>query len=377
MKVILTGGGTGGHFYPLIAVAEELNNIVDEENIAEAKIYYLADKPYNKDILYENRIIFKMVSSGKLRLTLSLKMIPDFIKVLVGIVQAIFIVFSIFPDVVFSKGGYVAFPTLFAARLFGIPVIIHESDSAPGRVNVWSGKFAQAIATSYKQNIDFFQKEKIIHTGQPIRHNLLYPTKEGAYGFLNLEKEIPILWIIGGSSGSQSINYALEKILSRLLNKYQVVHQVGKNNYNEMKKLTDAALIEYDYKYRYHIFDELNTLSMKMIAAVADVVISRAGSTLFEIAHWRIPAIIIPISHSVKNHQIKNAYNYAREGACVVVEENNLSEKLLISEINRIIDNEEVQAKMKEGAERFDIPDAAKNIAKEIISIVLLHEKEN
>lgn len=375
MKVILTGGGTGGHFYPLIAVAEEINRIIDDENLADSQLYYLSDKPYNKKILYENGITFRRVSAGKLRLTPSLKMIPDMIKMGIGIIQGFFTVFSIFPDAVFSKGGYAAFPTVVAARILGIPVIVHESDSVPGRVNIWTGKFARAVAVSYKQDIDFFPKEKVVHTGQPIRHDLLEPAFEGAHEFLNLEKETPTIWVLGGSLGAQFINTSIEKALPDLLDKYQVVHQVGTKNFDQMKKLTNATLVDHQFKYRYHIFDSLNTLSMKMMAGVADVVITRAGSQLFEIAHWGIPSIVIPITHSNGNHQIKNAYNYAREGACIVIEENNLSENLLNFEVNRLFDDEKTRQRMKEGADRFSIPDAAKNIAEEIIGIVLSHEK--
>lgn len=375
MKIVLTGGGTGGHFYPLVAVSEELTRIIDKENLAETSIYYLSNKPYNKKILYENGIIFKRVSAGKLRLTLSLKTIPDLFMAGIGVIQAVLTVFSIYPDVVFSKGGYAAFPTVFAARLLGIPIIVHESDSIPGRVNKWSGKFAQSVAVSYKQEIDFFPKDKIVHTGQPIRHDLLEPTEKGAYEFLDLEQETPIVLILGGSLGAQTINYAIEEALPYLLEKYQVVHQVGKNNLEEMKKLTEATLVDNNFKYRYHTFGELNTLSLKMLAGVTDVVISRAGSTLFEIAHWGLPSIIIPITNSYGNHQIKNAYNYSREGACIVIEENNLSEQLLVFEINRIFDDPNIIKKMKEGAARFSIPGAAEHIAEEIIAIALAHEK--
>ena len=315
------------------------------------------------------------MNAGKLRLTPSLRTIVDLIKAGIGILEAIITVFSIYPDVVFSKGGYAAFPTVLAARLFGIPVIIHESDSVPGRVNLWSGKFAKAVAVSYKQEIDYFPKDKVIHTGQPIRHDLHEPVDDGAHEFLNLERETPVIWVLGGSLGAQIINYAIEEALPFLLDKYQVVHQVGAANLDEMKKLTNATLVDNDFRYRYHVFGELNTLSMKMLAGISDIVITRAGSTLFEIAHWGIPSIVIPITNSNGNHQIKNAYNYAREGACVVIEENNLSEQLLVFEVNRIYDNEQIKNEMKEGAKRFAIEDAAKNIAEEIVGIGLAHEK--
>lgn len=369
MKIVLTGGGTGGHFYPLIAVSEQLINIIDSENLADVNIYYLSDKPYDNKALYENGIIFKKVNSGKLNT------LGGIISALVGGIQAVFTLFSIYPDVVFSKGGFAAFPVVFAARILGIPVIIHESDSVPGRVNRWSGKFAREIAVSYKQAIDYFPKNKIIHTGQPIRQDLLRPTREGAHEFLNLEKETPTIWILGGSQGSRAINMAMEETFPELLKKYQIVHQVGESNYDDMKKITDATLLDHDFKYRYHIFDHLNVLSMKMMAGVSDIVISRAGSALFEIAHWGIPSIIIPLKSSHAGHQIKNAYNYAREGACTVIEENNMSDQLLIFEINRIVTNQKIRTEMKKGAQRFTIENASQKIAEEIIGIALAHEK--
>lgn len=375
MKIILTGGGTGGHFYPLIAVAEELNRIIDDENLADARIYYVSNKPYNEKLLFENGITFKQVMAGKLRLKPSLKSIGDIIQMGIGLIQGFFTVFSIFPDVIFSKGGYAAFPTVVAARILNIPVIVHESDSFPGRVNKWSGKFARAVAVSYKQEVDYFPKDKIVHTGQPIRHDLLEPTQAGAHEFLGLNKDIPTIWVLGGSLGAQFINLAIEEALPELLPHYQVVHQVGKRNFQTMEKLTQATLINNEYKHRYHIFDSLNTLSMKMVAGIADIVITRAGSQLFEVAHWKIPSIVVPITRSNGNHQIKNAYNYAREGACIVIEENNLSNQLLIFEINRLITDEKTREKMKAGAERFAIPEAATKIAKEIVGIVLAHEK--
>lgn len=374
MKIILTGGGTGGHFYPLIAVAEEINRIIDDENIADADIYYVSDSPYDKKSLYENRIIYKEVTSGKMRLSFSPKSIIDLIKLAVGIIQGFFVVFSIFPDVIFSKGGYASVPTVFAARLLGIPVIIHESDSVPGRANIWAGKFARAVAVSYKQDASYFPKDKVIHTGQPIRRDLLDTVDEGAYEFLELTRDVPVLLILGGSLGSQKINYVLEEILAELVKKYQIIHQVGKKHFDEMKKLTDASLINSEYKNRYNIFDSLNTLSMKMAGGIADVVVTRAGSTLFEIAHWELPSIVIPIPKSHGNHQISNAYNYAREDACVVIEENNLSDQLLMFEIDRIYNNPDIQEAMKEGARKFSLPGAATKIAEEIIGIALAHD---
>lgn len=366
MKIVLTGNPTADHFYPLIAVAEELNNIIDEENLADINMYYVSNKPFDKKMLYENGINFKKTMVGNSRYSL----VSFF-----GGLSAVFQIFSIFPDVVFSTGGMSAYPTLFAAKILKIPVIVHESNSIPNDINLWSKTFAHAVTTAYKQEVDFFDKGKLIHVGQPIRHNLKEPSTTGAHEFLNLEKETPIIWILGGTRGAKNINRVIEETLPELLNTYQVVHQTGLDDFDDMKMLVDATLIDHEYKYRYHPYSFLNQLSMKMMAGVSDLVISRSGSTLFEIAHWEIPSIIIPMTKSRRNHQIKNAYNYAREGGCIVIEENNLSDQGLIFEIKRILTNKKVQDEMKEGARQFALKDAGEKIAKEIIEIVLVHEK--
>ena len=135
MKIVFTGGGTGGHFYPIIAVAEKVNQIVDHENIVGAKLYYFSDDPYDKELLFQNGITFEKISAGKARIYFSLLNFTDFIKAFFGTINAVYKLFTIYPDVVFGKGGYSSAPTILAARMLRIPVVIHESDSAPRRVN--------------------------------------------------------------------------------------------------------------------------------------------------------------------------------------------------------------------------------------------------
>jgi len=378
MKVVFTGGGTGGHFYPLIAVAEELNKIIDKEHIANTRLYFFSDKEFDKEALLENGIKFVPVMSGKRRLYKSIQNLIDLFKIGFGVITALFKLFIRFPDVIFAKGGYASFPTLFAARILGIPVIIHESDSYPGRVNVWAGKFAKKIALAYKEAAEHFpgQEKKIAYIGQPIRQEIQKPTKIGAYEFLDLDKNLPTIFIQGGSQGASTINYVVEEALVKLLEKYQIIHQVGDNNLEEYKKLTDTALRKSQYKNRYKQFGFLNPLAMKMSAGVANLVISRAGAgAIFEIASWGIPSIIIPITKSNGDHQRKNAFNFARAGACVVIEEDNFQPNILVSEINRILGNKEIHAKMSKSAHDFYKQDAGKKIAEEIVSIAMSHEK--
>lgn len=373
MKIVLTGGGTGGHFYPLIAVAQEINKIIDEEKIAHVQLYYFSDAPYDREALFENRIHFVEIPAGKLRIYFSLKNITDLFKTAYGVLVGFWNLFKVYPDVVFAKGAYASFPTLLAARILRIPVVIHESDSAPGRVTAWAGKFAQAIALSYTESVEYFPKEKTARTGQPIRPELEHPIADGAYEFLGLEKDTPTIFILGGSLGAQIINDAVLQALPELVQKYQIVHQTGKANFDEVVSRSSAVLDGSPLKNRYKPFAFLNPLSIRMAAGIAKVVVSRAGSMLFEIASWGIPAVVIPITTTNNDHQRKNAYNYARAGAGVVIEEKNLTPHILINEIDRIVSDLNLHHKMAAGAHAFYVPGAARIIAQKVMEIGLSH----
>ncbi len=375
MKIILTGGGTGGHFYPLIAVAREINKIVEAEHILNAEIYYLADRPYDKQALSENNITFKQISAGKLRTYFSIHNFLDVFKTFFGVLKAIWIVYKIYPDVIFSKGGYVGFPVLAAARLLKIPVVIHESDSVPGRISLWSGKFAQNIAVSYEEAGQYFSKEKTAWTGQPIREEIKSTVKEGTFEYLKLDPGIPVILILGGSQGAELINNIILDILPELLEKYQVIHQTGARNIEEVQIRAETILKNNPNGNRYRPFPFLNTLALKMSAGSASLIISRAGSMIFEIASWGVPSILIPITNSQGDHQRKNAFNYVRAGGGIVIEESNLTPHLLIAEVNKLMLDEKKMGEISANALRFAKSDAAFKIARNIINIGLSHEK--
>lgn len=374
MKILLTGGATGGHFYPLIAVAEEIHSIAKEERLLPPSLYYIGPTPYNSKVLFDNEIEYIKVPAGKIRRYFSPLNILDLFKTAWGVVKAIVEVFRIYPDVIFSKGGYASFPSLIAGRIFRIPVIIHESDSAPGRVNLWAGKFAERIAVSYQEAGEFFPAEKVAFTGNPIRKEIVTPLKNGAHEFLNIDQNISTVLILGGSQGSQKINEAILGALPVLLERCQIIHQTGRANFEEIKNTAAVVLKENKLSSRYKPFDYLNDLAMRMAAGAADLIVSRAGSTIFEIAAWKVPSIIIPIPESISHDQVKNAFNYARSGACVVLEEANLSPNILSSEILRLLDNKREREMMSERAGQAAKTDAARKIARQIIDTALRHE---
>jgi UDP-N-acetylglucosamine--N-acetylmuramyl-(pentapeptide) pyrophosphoryl-undecaprenol N-acetylglucosamine transferase len=376
MKILFTGGGTGGHFYPIIAVAQAVRERVKDRKIIAPQLYYMAPGKYNPRALFENDLQYVNVPAGKIRRYFSLLNFTDGLKTIVGCFTAIIRMYSIYPDVVFGKGGYASFPALLAARLWRIPVVIHESDSRPGKVNLWAGKFARRIALSYPDAAKYFKHtDRVAYTGNPIRRDIIQPLSNGAHEYLKLEQNTPVILILGGSQGAQAINDAIIQALPELLNRYQVVHQTGRANLEEIAKTAGVVLKDHPYSYRYHPFDYLNDLAMRMSAGVADVIVSRAGSTIFEIAAWGVPSIIIPLPHSVSHDQTDNAFSYARSGAASVIEENNLSPHVLIGEIDRIYGSTAIKETMREKAKSFARLDSASKIADAILDIALEHEK--
>jgi UDP-N-acetylglucosamine--N-acetylmuramyl-(pentapeptide) pyrophosphoryl-undecaprenol N-acetylglucosamine transferase len=377
MKILLTGGGTGGHFYPLIAIAEKLIEVSDKEKIIDLRLYYMSDTPYDKRLLYENNIRFVQIPAGKMRTYFSLNNFFDMFKTAAGVFLGLISMYFIYPDVVISKGGYASFPAVFAARLLRIPVIIHESDSFPGRLNVWASKFAWHVAISWPEAIEYLPKDKTILTGQPIRKAILHGDLNGAYEFFKLSPDLPVILILGGSQGAEIINDIIIDILPNLLTRYQVIHQTGIKNIENVLSRSKLILENNFNTNRYVPLPYLNNLATRMASGCAKLVISRAGSAIFEIASWGIPSIIIPITNSNGDHQRKNAYNYARNGACEVMEEENLSQHLLIAEIDKILSSPQKLEHMKTNALGFTLPDAAEKIAQSAIDLALTHEKED
>jgi len=376
MKILLTGGGTGGHFYPIVAVAEAIGRKVKERKIIAPELYYMAPSEYNPRILFDNGMRFAGVPAGKIRRYFSLLNFVDLFKTAYGCLIALLKMYSIYPDVVFGKGGYASFPALLAAKILRIPVVIHDSDSKPGRVNLWAGRFARKIAVSYPEAIRHFKHpERVAVTGNPLRSEIIQPLSNGAHEYLDLETGIPVILVLGGSQGSERINDALTGALPELVKRYQIIHQTGRANLAEIKATTGVILKDNPDSHRYHPFDYLDVLALRMAAGAANIVVSRAGSTIFEIAAWGRPSIIIPLPNSVSHDQMENAFAYGRTGAASVIEDNNLSVHVLIGEIDRIVSSPELSQTMSLKAKAFARLDSADLIADALIDIGLEHEK--
>lgn len=378
MTIVFTGGGTGGHFYPIIAIAEALNDIVREDRLLEPRLYYLAPNSFDDKALFANDITFIRIPAGKMRRYASLKNVTDLFVSFAGFISAIVTLTRLYPDVVVSKGGYGSVPTVLAARILRIPIIIHESDAKPGRANLLAAKFAVKIAISFEGAATYFPEKvraRIARTGIPIRKSLMRIEPEGARQYLGLESGIPTIFIMGGSQGATKINETVISSLPELVSFANIIHQTGQAHFKNVSALAQVVLTKVPYADRYHPLDYLSEVSLQRSAGVADLIVSRAGSnSIAEIGLWKKPAILVPIPESVSHDQRTNAYAYARTGAALVLDEENLTPHLFVSEIRRIINDPALGKRMAESAVGFTDPDAARVLARGILALALSHE---
>ncbi|MCR4276269.1 MAG: UDP-N-acetylglucosamine--N-acetylmuramyl-(pentapeptide) pyrophosphoryl-undecaprenol N-acetylglucosamine transferase [Candidatus Parcubacteria bacterium] len=378
MTIAFTGGGTGGHFYPIIAISEALDDLVREKHLIEPKLYYLAPNSFDEKALFENGIAYIYIPAGKMRRYFSLLNISDSFVTFFGTISALVTLYRLYPDVVVSKGGYGSVPTVLAARILRIPIIIHESDAKPGRANLLAAKFATKIAISFESAAAFFPEKvrgKIARTGIPIRKALMRIEPEGARQYLGLERDIPTILILGGSQGAVKINEVVLSALPDLVLTANVIHQTGQANFKNVESVSQVILTNSKNADRYHAINYLTEISLQRAAGIANLIISRAGAnSIAEIGLWKKPAILIPIPESVSHDQRTNAYGYARTGAAIVLEEGNLTPHVLVSEVRRILGDAALAKRMGTAAAGFTDPDAARILANEILQISLSHE---
>ena len=380
MKVVFTGAA-GGHFYPLIAIAESLAEIVAERRLVTPKLYYFADKPNDEELLFSNNITFVRVPAGKTRRYFSFHNFLSPFTMLHGFFVALIALFRIFPDVVISKGSYVSVPVVLAASLLRIPIIIHESDAKPGRANLLAAGKATRIAVSYESSIPYFPlktRSKIARTGIPIRRGLrMLPEASLGVQMYGLDTSVPTVLILGGSSGSLRINETLIDTLAEIVPFANVIHQTGKTHIEHVTKRSGVVLAGNAYASRYHPVAFLSGESMRAAAGSASLIVSRAGATsIAEISLWQKPAILIPIPESISHDQRTNAHAYAHTGAAIVLEEDNLTSHVLLSEVRRIVTDPAIMSTMSAQAAGFTNPEAAHVIAEEIVRISLSHEPQ-
>ncbi len=373
MKILFTGGGSGGHLMPLIAVARETSRLLDNK---ETTLYYIG--PNDKmglSLLSQEHFKIHTIVAGKIRSYFSFENIIDVLfKIPIGFLQSFFLLLFIRPNIIFSKGGTGSVMVVLAAHILRIPIFIHESDTVPGQSNRMASKWAKKIFISFPKTA-YFDLTKTTLVGNPILKELLEGDAKSAKEVFSLTSKKPVLLFLGGSQGAQTINDFVLNILNDLLKNYEVIHVCGKANYKQVK--TEAqVMVDKDLEKYYHPYEFLNEAQLKHALKSANLIISRGGSgSIFEIAASGKPSIIIPLPSSANNHQSKNAYEYSRTGAALIIEQENLNPHFFLEKIHHLILNHEELDNMKKSALEFSKPSAAKTIAEEILEY--LHTNAN
>ena len=260
MRILFTGGGSGGHLYPIIAVLREIQHIAEEERILNLEFFYLGPDDFGTDFmntLRQEGVLPVKVRCGKWRRYFSFANFLDIFNVVIGVLQAVWNMYLILPDIIFSKGGYGAFPAIFAAKLFRIPIIMHESDAIPGKVSLHTARIAKRIGIAFPHAASFFPKEKTALVGVPIRKRLLGGNLAESKEILNIYSNLPVVGIIGASQGSEKINDAVTDVLKELASEYEVVHQTGTANLEAIKQ-ESQVILEFGHREHYHAFGFLD-----------------------------------------------------------------------------------------------------------------------
>lgn len=373
MKILFTGGGTGGHILPIIAVARELRRSYTEKDL---ELFYMGPEDKFGDLLLSQEGIrtFK-TKAGKLRRSkaptaLVQNFFGFFFTTPLGILKAFKTLFFLSPDLIFSKGGYGAMPAVVASRMLRIPVFLHESDIIPGKANRAAEKFAVEIFTSFPHT-QYFPPQKVLLVGNPIRSRILTGSREEAKQIFQLMLDKPVLLIMGGSQGAQRLNDMLLSILDQALNEFEIIHQTGEANFKTVEEEAKVMIAEANLPY-YHPIGFLNENEIRHAYAAADFIVNRAGSgSIFEIASLGKPSILIPIPESAQNHQVENAYAYAATGAAIVLEEANMRPHFFLERIRGVIFDQEEMERMSQAARRFAKPDAARVVADYLLAYLL------
>jgi UDP-N-acetylglucosamine--N-acetylmuramyl-(pentapeptide) pyrophosphoryl-undecaprenol N-acetylglucosamine transferase len=367
IRVVLTGGVSGGHTFPLLAVADALQTLAPQCEF----LFIGPKKGFGAESMMEKGIPVKLVSTGKWRRYFSMQNLWDLFRIPFGFVQSLWHLYRFFPDVVFSKGGSASVPVVLAAWLYRIPILIHDSDAVAGMANRFMARFATKIAIAYPGAREFFPAEKVALTGNPVRTQILEGQRERGYMEFSLDPSKQTLTMIGGSQGATRLNQVLLQILPQLLSEgIQVVHQAGQDNYEIILKAVSAAGIDPNHS-GYVLRPFFSAQELSDVYALSDLVLSRAGAgSISELAALGKPSILVPLAGAANDEQKKNAYAIAHIGGAIVLEEANLGEHILLEEIHTLLKDPVKSQAMGEAMRAFYHPDAATHLAQGLLSLI-------
>ena len=367
IKILITGGGTGGHIYPAIAVVQKLKQDSEIE-----KIFYIGcEKNMEKDIVLAENIDFYSINVSGMPRKTSLKLIKWFYELIFATIKSVFYISKLKPDVVLGTGGYVSGAVLLAAKWLNVPFVIHDPDAYPGIVNKFMAKWASVVSISFEQAKFHLKSNKIVLNGNPIRANFLQVSKDKALQELNLNPDKKTILVTGGSQGANTINNAIMGASLVLINSgFQIIHQTGAKNYdNYIRELTQKAPELLDNAC-YIVKPFFNNIEIPLNAA--DISVSRAGSlSISELNLCGLPSILVPYPYAAADHQRFNAKAMEEAGASFYLEDADCKPEKLIELILDIFSNPDKLEQMKQINRNLAKPQATEDIIKILKNVVI------
>lgn len=374
MKILLTGGGTGGHLIPFLSIVEELKKrkeifsvkTTDSENL---EFMFIGPAGDFNQIISNVGISVKTIKAGKLRRYLSLENLIDIFKIPIGIFQSFHFILKFKPDLVFSKGGFASVPPVFASWVLRVPIVTHESDIVPGLATKIISSFATKILISFSETRKYFKNNKVVLTGNPIRSDISNGSFENGLSFFKLSSHLPIILILGGSQGAQKVNEMILEIVPRLSQECQIIHQCGDKNYGEIKNKKKKLNLQYPERYQIYPFLKEE---IKDAYVLAEVIVSRAGAnSLAEIIVLKKPNILIPLSTAANNHQFKNAEFLVKKKSSLLIDETIDDSQKLADVILKLLADKNIQMQMEKNLlELQPTQNPSHKIMEEIIKVL-------
>ncbi|MEW8971579.1 undecaprenyldiphospho-muramoylpentapeptide beta-N-acetylglucosaminyltransferase [Mesobacillus jeotgali] len=354
MKIAVSGGGTGGHIYPALALIREIQK--KDENVEF--LYIGTEKGLESKLVPRENIPFKSIHITGFKRKISFENVKTVLRFLKGVRDSKKMLKDFKPDVVIGTGGYVCGPVVYAAAKMGIPTIVHEQNSVPGLTNKFLSRYVDKIAICFEEARQFFPEQKVVLTGNPRASEVL--GQDGVKGRLSagLKLKIPTVLIFGGSRGARPINEAVVKSLTELSGKpYQVLYVTGDVHFEDVRKEVELVGNPGNVIIKPFIHN------MPEVLSGVDLTVARAGATtLAELTSLGIPSILIPSPYVTDNHQEKNARALSENGAAKLLLEKDLTGPKLVESIDQILGREEKLAEMKKAAKKLGIPDAAQRL---------------
>lgn len=354
MKLVLSGGGTGGHVFPAIALAKKWIDADDEV------IYIGGAKSIEEKIAKKEGINFYSIPVKPLPRKLNFDLFTSVVSNFKAVLKARKILKEEKPDLVVGTGGYVSGATILAAWLLKIKTLIHEQNSVPGLTNKISARFVDQIAISYKESADYFntKDEKLVLTGNPVRKKILEVNSKKAKNQLEISNDKKVLLVMGGSQGATSINQLMLEIYNDLLkiDNLVIIHITGEDDFHKVK-----TRLESNINNELIISPFIDNIEYPL--ASADLIISRAGAiSIAEITSLGLPSILIPYPHAINNHQYKNARVLEKAGAALIYKDDQLNSKEILNEVKALLSNDERLIKMSKLSKSIGKPEALDKI---------------